>query len=244
VKISSEIRLMLAGIMILSFSCGQKGADTSGSGATTFPLEIGNRWEYREYVYILPFNVSSLADTIVNSLFRHIVALDTIQDSNIVHVVDDTLIYSPPNDALPLIHSRWYAINDSKLKEYGFGTNAGGGSWVEVIYREPYILLDFPLVTGKKWQFPSYHLTVEKSVLSIEQFNGAGRSFNCTLIRTDYFEGEIQRLTKTWEWYSNEGLVSYRWGPQRSSIYDSVGTLVDSVDIYEEWELIEYEIAH
>jgi|WetSurMetagenome_2_1015567.scaffolds.fasta_scaffold920764_1 hypothetical protein len=78
--------------LILSLSCGQSFVDGGEDGIRSFPLDIGNRWEYTRYDYEIPFGNPNRADTVFTRMTRRVIAIDSIGQTAGLFVIDDTLI--------------------------------------------------------------------------------------------------------------------------------------------------------
>jgi hypothetical protein len=239
-------RFMVYGLstaIFLFISCDDKSTKPNDLHTTTFPLKVGNRWTYHEMVYTVPYNVSSLADTAEDMIVRRVVGMDTIMNSIITYVLDDTITYA--NDTTISVWRYWYAVDDSSLREYGVGTNiTGDHSWYETFYSTPHILLNFPIEIGNIWNYNSLSWTIEKKVARSENVIGAVRSIKCDVIYTSRYAGQNRQDSLAKEWYCDEGLICSESGPDQQRRYDSNWVFIDTVGIYDHWELTAIDLIH
>ncbi len=234
----SIIPLILAG-------CTKSSTPPERTATSTFPLTTDSRWHYQAYRYDIPFNDSSLADTIRQDIVRYVVGPDTLFNLPELVVVDDTVISGVGVVIDTSIIRRWLRIDEQRLKEYAY-SYVGYSDPDPYLYDPPYIILDFPLSAGKEWIAYSWDFGIANSaVVGAERIDVEYGSFICDVLLTrviNGFEQDADTILVTYEWFSNDGLIRKEIDYGIREILDESGNVLDSVRSFETWELIDMEI--
>ena len=233
--------------MILA-GCTKSGTPPERTATSTFPLTTDTRWHYQAYIYDIPFNDSSLADTIRWDIVRYVVGPDTLLNLPELVVVDDTFIVEVGVVTDTSITRRWLGIDGQRLKEYARVSFGIGSDPDPYLYDPPHIILDFPLSAGKEWIAYSWDFgTASTAIVGAEQIEVEYGLFICDVLLTRVFNGfeqDADTILVTYEWFSNDGLIRKEVDYGIREILDKGGTVLDSARIIETWELIDMEIQN
>ncbi len=221
----------LFGIFAIVFllSCSGKDKPTEPDIHTsTFPLEVGNHWRYSETVIKIPYNIPSLADTVTYNGAISIIGLDTLPNSVIAYIIDDTT-YNPPGINLEWdVLRNWYAIDDSMLKDYAVQSVYPIGA-TDIQYRDTAIvLLDFPLNEGKYWVAKFGQVNDERTVVGHERLSILNRIYECDIVNCVNRQYTLTESLDVKFWYSNEGMIKYVQQQWPFYARDSSNVIVDS----------------
>ncbi len=236
----SIISLILAG-------CTKSGTPPERTATSTFPLTTDSRWHYQAYMYDVPFNDPSLANTVRRDIIRYVIGPDTLLNLPELVAVEDTIINESRIVIDTLIIRRWQGIDEQRLKEYAYSFVVDSDP-DPYLYDIPHIILDFPLSAGKEWIAYSWDFGVANSaVVGAERIDVEYGSFICDVLLTrviNGFEQDADTLSVTYEWFSNDGLIRKEIDYGIREILDKGGTVLDSARIIETWELIDMEIQN
>ncbi len=233
-----------AGLIVIIFCCAKDPTEVERTPTSTFPLTTDSRWEYDAIWHTVPFNDSSLADTVTREIFRHIIGPDSLPGIPDLIVCDDTIITYLEGEVDTFINRQWLKIEDNKLKMFAYDEFPIGNEPNPDIYGFPHNLLDFPLSGGKAWIVYSESPTLEnKSVAGIDYIELPFGWQYCDVVRgTVRNSVTSDTLRSTFEWYSDEGLMKIEFAYPTIIIYDDDGVILDSAKTYEVWDLIEIDI--
>lgn len=236
--------ITLVGIILLLIGCGKDATEPEPRQPTsTFPLSEGSRWEYQGILYLVPFNDTSLADTVVKEIYRHIIGPDTALPVQGLVLCDDTVITNVGGLLDTFITSRWLKIDDNKLKLYSKSERPIGNDPVPILYNPPHVLMDFPLNAGKSWLASSLDFITEyRTVAGIEYIEIPMGWLNCDVLRADILDLPEDTLRSAYDWYSDDGLMRFEADHGVDIIEDENGVFLDSVRTLELWELVEMDI--
>ena len=236
----SVIPLILAG-------CTKTSTPPERTATSTFPLTADSRWHYQGYMYDVPFNDPSLADTIRQDIIRYVVGPDTLLDLPELVVVDDTVISEMGIVIDTSIFRYWLGIDEQRLKEYAYSFVVGSDP-DPYLYDVPHIILDFPLSAGKEWIAYSWDFgVVSSAVVGAERIDVEYGPFICDVLLTrviDGFEQDADTISVTYKWFSDEGLIRKETDFGIREILDEGGNVLDSARSFETWELIDMEIQN
>lgn len=234
----SVISLILAG-------CTKTSTPPERTATSTFPLTIDSRWHYQGYMHNIPFNDSSLADTIRQDVIRYVIGPDTFLNLPELLVVDDTVISEVGIVIDTSIFRHWLRIDEQRLKEYAHVSFGIGSDPDPYLYDPPHIILDFPLSAGKEWiAFSSDFGAASSAVVGQERIVLDFSSFVCDVVLTRLNTSEDNTLWAAYEWYSHEGLIRKEIDYRIREILDENGSVLDSARLFETWELIDMEIQN
>jgi hypothetical protein len=228
-NIKSAIAVIFA---LIGVSCGSDPIRQDLDNAVdTFPLEIGNRWEYRRIYYEVPLHDSAYADTVESRFIRRVIGIDTSGQLAGLYMVDDSLTtYWPGEDPDTDMERYWRGINDNKLYEYASASPDQNGLFNPVIYQTPQPLLDFPLTPGKQWLVASGPFgTMTRNVIDTQTLRYGDEDLFCASVRTSIsFSPKFELV----EWYSNRGLIQALSKLGTREVYDEYGVVIDSISSY------------
>ncbi len=239
--ISSSILLST----LLWLACTKTSTPPDRTATSTFPLTTDSKWHYQGYIYYIPFNDSSLADTIQLDIIRYVVGPDTLLNLPELVVVDDTVISEIGTVIDTSIFRHWLRIDEQRLKEYAHVSFGIGSDPDPYLYDPPYIILDFPLSDGKEWiAFSSDFGAATSAVVGQDRIVLDFSSFVCDVLFTRLNLSEDFTFWAAYEWYSDEGLIRKEIEYSIGEIVDEGGTVLDSARLFETWELIDMEIQN
>lgn len=238
IKNVAVIIVIFAGLYF--FGCEKKGTENPiESAASSFPLSDSSRWHYQGIRFLIPFNDTSLADTFSIDLFRNVIGIDTIPDRFIATALVDSICYGlNETNIYTSIKKQWISIDDNKLKE--FGIQNVSDSLSPIYHHTPRVLLDFPLDQDKSWiAFTTPLGHVFKNVTGRENKTVYGEEIGCDIVFTPY---QLFYSDRTFEWYSDLGLVAREADLGVMQWYDTTYVYLDSVRVIEEIELVDYDL--
>jgi len=228
----SYLLLAATAFLILSISCGDNpNRPAEENNIDTFPLEIGNRWEYRRIYYEVPLYDPAYADTVESLFIRGVIGIDTSGQLAGLYMVDDSLTtYWPGEDPDMDMERYWRGINDNKLYEYASASPDQNGLFNPVVYQTPQPLLDFPLTPEKQWLVASGPFgTMTRNVIDTQTLRYGDEDMICASVRTSIsFSPKFELI----EWYSNHGLIQALSKLGTREIHDEDGVVIDSVSSY------------
>jgi hypothetical protein len=229
---------------LILVGCTKTSTPPGRTPTTTFPLTTGTEWHYNGRLLDIPFNDSSLADTIWQDISRSVLGPDTLFNLTDLVVVDDTVISNFGALADTSIFRNWLKIDDQKLKRYAHSSFSIGSDPDPYVYDVPHVILDFPLTAGKEWVSYWWDFGVANSaVVGIEQVNVEPVMIVCDVVLTHVIdESEEDTISAIYEWYSDEGLIRKEIDYGIRELLDENGDVLDSARSFEVWELTEFEI--
>ncbi|UCC80782.1 MAG: hypothetical protein JSW64_05335 [Candidatus Zixiibacteriota bacterium] len=239
-----RLAVNLAGILLILFSCAKDPTEVERTPTSTFPLTTDSRWEYDAMWHTIPFNDSSLTDTVTREIFRHIIGPGSLPGIPDLIVCDDTVITYLEGDVDTFINRQWLKIEDDKLKMFAYDDFSIGSEPNPYIYDFPHNLLDFPLRGGKAWIAWIYDQYLEnKNVVGIDYIELPSGWRYCDVIRSTIWNSTTNdTIRSAFEWYSNDGLMGIEYAYPTSILYDEFGAILDSIRSFENWELIDMEV--
>ncbi|UCE66838.1 MAG: hypothetical protein JSU85_02170 [Candidatus Zixiibacteriota bacterium] len=242
---SKRIRTAIycAGSILILFSCAKDPTEIERTPTSTFPLTADSRWEYSGLWYKVPFNDSSLADTVRREIYRHIIGTDSLHEFADLVICDDTIITYVFGQVDTFINRQWLKMEDDKLKLFAHDEYPIGNEPNPYVYDNPRILLDLPLSGGKTWVAWTFNDFFEnKTVVGIDYLQLPTGWNYCDVIRADIVGLSNDTITK-YEWYEDDGLMRYEIDLGVSIEEDDNGFFLDSVRIFEVWDIIDMEIS-
>ena len=228
---------------IICFTCGPSSTEPGKGSILSFPLEQGNRWEYEQYYYEILMSNNSVSDTVITRDVRRIIGVDTAPETQGLIIVDDSLtIESSGDTASVLIERSWWRHLNGKIFEVAYGSGVIGDIISPVFWENPRLLLDYPLISSKRWvlEYNSYG-AVNKVVTGIEDYQFQDTLFNCALVTTSINGEPASMIT---DWYSEAGLIHSQAITGPIYIHDGIGNIVDSLFSYQNYYLRNIDIAN
>jgi hypothetical protein len=240
----SGMTLLALGAVLILFSCAEDSTQVERTPTSIFPLTMDSRWEYQGIRYTVPFNDSTLADTMSVEVIRHIIGPDSIGNNADLVVCDDSIVVESSDVLDSVIQRRWLKLDDDKLKLFAYDEFAPGDSANPTLFDFPHNILNFPLNGGKSWIVYSDLSTQESSkVVGIEYVEFPYGWEYCDVVRstkTDIVWGDT--LIQSLIWYTDNGLMQLEYDYGISMINDDNGMLLDSARTYENRDLVQIEI--
>lgn len=209
---------------------------------STFPLNVGNHWRYKATTIRIPYNITSLTDTVITERASCVIGVDTLSDSTITTMFDDTVYSVPGSDTAWIVYRTWFAIQDSKMMDYCLQLITPFGPGHMGYRNPPAIKLDFPLIVGKNWI--SYNNIIEETVTGHEVIACAGREFSCDIVESDLSSIDPSDGIPIKRWFSDDGLIRFIDRPGVVNISDSNSVVLDSARINYTLELTTINLIH
>ena len=203
--IYSALALILT---VILFSC-KSDTVTNSTGITSldtssfiYPFAIGNSWTYTEKEYASDIHPDSILHYFSNYPLTWNGTATILYDT-VINNIQTRCFLETTNDGQRTIQSRTYMINnDTALLMYAkrgmgvlvnpprdvsgkviYNLDYGPGDDTLRIYNPPYIILIYPVVTGRTWY--SYGSTVKKYE-GYEMITIGASYFNCMKTKTTY----------------------------------------------------------
>ncbi len=233
-----------AGLFLILFSCAKDPTEIERTPTSTFPLTTDSRWEYSGIRYDIPFNDSSLADTVTKEIYRQIIGTDSLPGIADLIVCDNMVIIQHDDQVDTIMHRQWLKIEDSRLKFFAYDEFQIGGDPDPYIFDDPLILLDFPLTAEKTWNIRTGEFIIEDCrVAGIDYIEIPNAWIYCDVVFSIAIDPISEdTLQSAFKWYTNSGMMRFEVDYGVSMKWDDNGMLLDSVRTLEFWELIDMEI--
>jgi hypothetical protein len=219
-------------IFIIALACGDSPNPTeTGDTVDSFPLETGNRWEYKRLYCEVPLYNADYADTVESRFIRNVIGVDTSEQFSGLFMVDDSLtIYWPGEEPETEMERFWRGIEGNKLYEYASAVPDQDGAFTPVAYQTPQPLLDFPLTPEKQWLVASGPFgTMTRNVIDTQTLRYGDEDIICASVRTSIsFSPKFELI----EWYSNHGLIQALSKFGTREVHDEDGVVIDSISSY------------